>query len=201
MLTPSFTQPKHFQLLTPTSATGCKLLLALRLVWQTPSLTSGGLFKPSLPNRPTALEVSLCSFVCFTVYTGCHTEAKTGLALSYTNPPASACRVSGVQGRAGKTDVHYSCPDPLSQDSFALQAHIVLFLKPDLDMFSKLSGQKPRTRTSTLYTGLSPTTAAVPKVSTVPKFRTFSKRMYTWRVYTRTSIHICTNLYTVISLY
>lgn len=64
MLTPSFTQPKHFQLLTPTSATGCKLLLALRPVWQTPSLTSGGLFKPSLPNQPTVLEVSLCSFVC-----------------------------------------------------------------------------------------------------------------------------------------
>lgn len=49
---------------------------------------------PSLPNWPTALEVSLCLFVCFTLYTGCHTEAKTGLALSHTNPPASACRVS-----------------------------------------------------------------------------------------------------------
>lgn len=64
------------------------------------------------------------------------------------------------------------------------------------ETFSKLSGQKPRTWTSTLYTGLSPTTVAVPKVLTVPKFR-----MYTWSVYTRTCIHICTYLYIVISLY
>lgn len=81
------------------------------------------------------------SFVCFTVYTGCHTEAKTGLELSHANPPASACQVCGVKGRAGKTAVHYSCPDPLSQDSFALRAHIMLFLKPRLDTCSKLREQ------------------------------------------------------------
>lgn len=55
VLTPSFTQPKHFQLLTLTSATGCKVLLALLPVWQTPSMTSRGLLQQllSLPNRPT----------------------------------------------------------------------------------------------------------------------------------------------------
>lgn len=199
MLTPSFTQPKHLQLLTLTSVTGVSCcwhyFLCGRLpVWPVEASSSS----PSLPNRPTALEVSLCLF--YSLYRVSHwsqnwpgtvTHQSSCLSLPSKWSPGESWEDRCALLLSWSTPPGQLCPSG---------SHL-LFLKPGLDTFSKLSGQKPRTWTSTLYTGLSPTTVAVPNVSTVPKFRTFSKRMYTWRMYTQTCIHICTYLYTVISLY
>lgn len=56
--------------------------------------------------------------------------------------------------------------------TWAVQAHLMLFLKPSLDTFSKLSGQKPSTWTSTLYTGLSSYNSCCPQSANSAQIQT-----------------------------